>query len=123
MRKGRAQKWRKMEREKTVNIRRAEKEDEKSLAYIQTESWKEAFKGIVPAELLLKCTELERATTMYKKLLDENKGNGYILELDGTSHCIAWWAAAREKDMIGFAASGRKQPALGAVEEMYLREL
>lgn len=89
-----------MEREKTINIRRAEKGDEKSLAYIQTESWKEAFKGIVPAELLLKCTEL-----------------------DGTPHCIAWWDAAREKDMIGFAASGRKQPALGAVEEMYLREL
>ena len=51
MRKGRAQKWRKMEREKTINIRRAEKGDEKSLAYIQTESWKEAFKGIVPAEV------------------------------------------------------------------------
>ena len=60
---------------------------------------------------------------MYKKILDENKGNGYILEMDGTPHCIAWWDAAREKDMIGFAASGRKQPALGAVEEMYLREL
>lgn len=108
------------------------------------------------------------------------RGTGYILELDGKPHCIAWWDATREKDMPGtaelicihslrdnwhkgygsrmmervladaksagyarimlwvfdrnvrairfyeahgFAASGRKQPAFGAVEEMYIREL
>lgn len=117
---------------------------------------------------------------MYKRLLEEQKGNGYILELDGKPHCIAWWDATREKGMPdfaelicihslrsnwrkgygsmmmdrilrdaqnagykrimlwvfdnnaraigfyrvhGFVASGKKQPAFGAVEEMYLREL
>ena len=102
------------------------------------------------------------------------------LELDGKPHCIAWWDAARDADMAGFAelicihslkagwhqgygslmmqqiladvksagyakillwvfesnvraikfyeahgfvASGRKQSALGAVEEMYIKEL
>lgn len=57
----------------------------------------------MPADILLKCTEIESATTMYKNLLDENKGNGYILELDGKPHCIAWWDATREKDMTEFA--------------------
>ena len=163
-----------------VEIRRVKDGDEKHLAYIQTESWKAAFKGIVPDELLAKCTEIGHATEMYRRLLENHKGNGYILELDGTPHCIAWWDATREKDMDGFAelicihslkanwhqgyggvmlervladvknagyskimlwvfdnnvraikfyeahgfaASGRKQPALGAVEEMYLKEL
>ena len=64
-----------------VNIRKVQHGDENNLAYIQTESWKEAFKDIVPADLLSKCTGIERATAMYKRLLDENKGNGYILEL------------------------------------------
>lgn len=160
-----------------VNIRKVQHGDENNLAYIQTESWKEAFKDIVPADLLSECTGIERATAMYKSLIDENKGNGYILELDGKPHCIAWWDASREKDMPGYAelicihslmdnwhkgygsmmmdrvlgdvkaagyskimlwvfdsnvrairfyeehgftASGRKQPALGAVEEMYV---
>ncbi len=164
--------------EKTINIRRVKAGDENQLAYVQTESWKAAFKDIVPADILSKCTEIEKATEMYKKLLTEKKGNGYILELDGNPHCIAWWDASREKDMTGFAelicihslkdnwhkgygkmmmdqvlcdmkkagyskvmlwvfdnnlraikfyeahgfaASGRKQPALGAVEEMYMK--
>ncbi len=165
---------------KVVSIRRAKIGDEKILAYIQTESWKAAFGEIIPAELLSKCTDVERAAKMYKKLLEECKGNGYILELDGKPHCIAWWDATREKDMAGFAelicihslkdnwhkgygkmmmerllydvksggyskimlwvfdnnaraikfykangfaASGKKQPAFGAVEEMYIKEL
>lgn len=163
-----------------VNIRKVKKGDENILACIQTESWKEAFKDIVPADLLSECTGIERAAAMYKRLLEEHKGNGYILELDGEPHCIAWWDASREKDMPGYAelicihslrdnwhkgygimmmervlcdvrtagyskimlwvfdnnvrairfyekhgftASGRKQPALGAVEEMYVREI
>ena len=83
-----------------VNIRKVQHGDENNLAYIQTESWKEAFKDIVPADLLSKCTGIERATAMYKRLLDENKGNGYILELDGKPHCIAWWDASRQQAIL-----------------------
>ena len=161
-------------------IRKVKVGDEQSLALIQTESWKAAFKDIVPEELLKNCTEINRATTMYKELLDENIGNGYILEIDGKPHCIAWWDATREKDMPGYAelicihslqdkwcsgygskmmsrimedvsaagyskimlwvfdnntrainfykkhgfvATGKKQPAFEAVEEMYIKEL
>lgn len=162
-----------------VHIRRVKNGDEKSLAYIQTESWKEAFQEILAADVLSKCTEMERVTAMYRKLIEEQKGNGYILEVDGKPHCIAWWDATREKDMSGYAelicihslkdnwrkgygsqmmsriledvkaagydkmmlwvfnnnvrairfyeahgfvTSGRKQPAFGAVEEMYVKE-
>ena len=163
-----------------VSIRHAKIGDEECLAYIQTESWKDAFRDIVPAELLSECTKIERANGMYKKLLRESKGNGYILELDGKPYCIAWWDASGEKDMPdvaelrcihslkenrrkgyggmileqvmydaksvgyskmmlwvfennvraisfykahGFTATGKKQPAFGAIEEMYIREL
>ena len=36
---------------KATHIRRVKAGDEEILAYIQTESWKEAFKEIVPADL------------------------------------------------------------------------
>lgn len=86
-----------------IMIRKVKQGDEKALAYIQTESWKAAFVGIVPADLLEKSTEFTRTENMYAKLLNEGKGNGYILEIDGQAHCIAYWDASREKDMPGYA--------------------
>ena len=85
------------------NIRRAAAGDAQILAYIQTESWKAAFQHILEPEDLEQCTNLERATAMYQKLLDAKKGNGYILEVEGKPHCIAWWDAARDQDMTGYA--------------------
>ena len=61
--------------DKAVSIRRVKAGDENSLAYVQTESWKEAFREIVSADILSQCTEIERAAEMYKMLLAENKGN------------------------------------------------
>ena len=85
------------------NIRRATEGDEQILAYIQTESWKAAFQHILEPEDLKQCTNLESATAMYQKLLDAKKGNGYILEVEGKPHCIAWWDAAQDQDMTGYA--------------------
>ena len=85
------------------SIRKAEKGDEVSLAHIQTESWKAAFKGILEDEILDKCTEMEPTIRMYKKLLDADKGNGYILEVDGRPHCIAWWDRSRTESMSEYA--------------------
>ena len=86
-----------------ISIRKAEKGDEVSLAHIQTESWKAAFKGILEDEILDKCTEMEPTIRMYKKLLDADKGNGYILEVDGRPHCIAWWDRSRTESMSEYA--------------------
>lgn len=84
-------------------IRKVKRGDEVSLAYIQTESWKAAFKGILSDKMLEQCTEMDRAIRMYKRLLDESKGNGYILEVDKKPHCIAWWDRSRTESMSDYA--------------------
>lgn len=53
-------------------IRKVQPEDENILAKIQTESWKAAFSDILAPELLDKCTDLGKATAMYKQLLTDN---------------------------------------------------
>lgn len=84
-------------------IRKVASGDAETLAYIQTESWKAAFKEILEEEELIRCTNMERATRMYESLLETKKGNGYLLEIDGKGHCIAWWDVTREEDMPDFA--------------------
>lgn len=84
-------------------IRKVRQGDEAFLAYIQTESWKAAFKDILPDEVLQKMTEINHVTAMYKRLLDECIGNGCILETDGKPHCIAWWDKARDENMPDYA--------------------
>lgn len=77
--------------------------DEIILAYIQTESWKHAFANILDSKELERCTDLEKATLMYKRLLKEHIGNGYLLKVDGEPHCIAWWDKTRTFEMEGYA--------------------
>lgn len=48
-------------------------------------------------------TDLNYAEAMCKRLLDDNIGNGYILEIDSQPHCIAWWDKSRDSDMAGYA--------------------
>ena len=57
-----------------VTIRKVQPGDESVLAFIQTESWKSAFKDILKADVLERCTNIDKARGMYKSLLDENKG-------------------------------------------------
>lgn len=84
-------------------IRKVQQGDELNLAYIQIESWKAAFQDILSAEILQQATDLTHATAIYKQLLDENIGNGYILEVNSQPHCIAWWGKARDNDMSDYA--------------------
>ena len=84
-------------------INRAVPGDEAALAYIQTESWKAAFGHILPPEELARCTDLERVTAMYRRLLEQDYGHGYLLRVDGKPHCIAWWGDAREPQLEGIA--------------------
>ena len=82
-----------------IRIRRAVAQDAQTLAYIQTESWKSAFKGIIPDDTLASCTDLNRAQAMYERTLNGQMGSGYILFLDGKAQTIAWWNAARDEDL------------------------
>ena len=84
-------------------IERVKLGDETALAYIQTESWKAGFKNILRTDVLQRCTQIDKVTAMYRRLLEQNIGNGYLLKVEGNPHCIAWWDATREKNMPGYA--------------------
>jgi ribosomal protein S18 acetylase RimI-like enzyme len=86
-----------------VNIRKVKIGDETILAYIQTESWKIAFQQILSKEALDKYTDINKATDMYKNLLNNDAGNGLILSVDEKPHCIAYWDKTREEGMPDYA--------------------
>ena len=87
----------------TADIRSVRPGDAPQRAHIQTESWKAAFQQIIPIDILSEYTDPESVTRMYEHLLTHGIAHGYILELDGAPHGIAWWDAAREPDMSGTA--------------------
>lgn len=70
--------------------------DEDSFALIQTESWKAAFRDILTPEVLENATQLPKAVSMYRRLLEQHIGHGYLLRVDGQPHCIAWWDKSRD---------------------------
>ena len=78
-----------------VSIRKAVPSDEQMLAYIQTESWKAAFAGILSPEELARCTNLEKAEQMYHNVLRRDGCNMAIEFVDGKPHCIAAWGKNR----------------------------
>lgn len=80
-------------------INRVKVGDEAALAYIQTESWKAAFRDILSPEALARNTDPVRAEAMYWRLMEQQIGNGYLLRVEGRPHCIAWWDSSREPDM------------------------
>ena len=85
------------------SIERVKPGDELALATIQTESWKAAFGDILSPDVLNRATDLSHATAMYRWLLEQRKGNGYLLRVEGEPHCIAWWDATRAENMPGYA--------------------
>ena len=78
-----------------VKIRKASPGDEQVLAYIQTESWKAAFAGILSPEELVRCTNLQKAEQMYYGVLRRDGCNMAIELVDGKPHCIAAWGTNR----------------------------
>ena len=78
-----------------VIIRKAMPGDEQVLAYIQTESWKSAFAGILSPEELVRCTNLEKAEQMYRSILSREGCNMAIEFVADQPHCIAAWGKNR----------------------------
>ncbi|MDI9216892.1 MULTISPECIES: GNAT family N-acetyltransferase [Clostridium] len=86
-----------------INIRRVKAGDANTLAYIQTESWKNAFNKILSKENLDKYTNINEAIELYNMLLSKNIGNGFILSINENPHCIAYWDKARDEEMKGYS--------------------
>lgn len=89
--------------ESKTNIRRVQANDANTLAYIQTESWKSAFKNILSKEELDKYTNIDRAIELYNMILSKNIGNGFILTIDENPHCIAYWDKSRDEEIEEYA--------------------
>lgn len=86
-----------------ILVRKVKKGDQEVLAYIHAQSWREGFKEILPVEFIERSTDLKKSEKMYERLISENIGNGYILEVSNNPHCIAWWDKSREEDMADYA--------------------
>lgn len=78
-----------------VFIRKAIPSDEQALAYIQTESWKAAFAGILSPEELVRCTNMEKAKQMYHSVLRRDGCNMAVELVNDQPHCIAAWGKNR----------------------------
>lgn len=91
------------ETEMNITIRKAKLGDEKTLANIQTESWKSAFADIISKEELFKYTNINKATEMYSNVLQSNYAEVSILEIDNKPHCIASWSKARNPEFSDHA--------------------
>ena len=82
-----------------TKIRKAKSGDEKTLAYIQTESWKSAFADIISDKDMEKCTDIAKAEAMYENVIKSGYAEMSILEIDGKPHCIAAWSKARNSQL------------------------
>lgn len=74
-----------------MEIRNAEKSEEEILAWVQTESWKAAFSGILPENELEKATCLTKVKEMYRKILEQGSVKIKVGFIEGIPHCIAGW--------------------------------
>lgn len=89
--------------ESTVDIRKVKIGDEKILAYLQTQSWRKAFDSILSKEDLEIYTDKKKSEEMYTTLLKNHVGNGFILTVEGTPHCMAYWDKSREEELTDYA--------------------
>ena len=86
-----------------VDIRKVKIGDEKILAFLQTESWNKSFGTILSKEDLEIYTNKTKAEEMYTTLLKNRVGNGLILSVEDTPHCMAYWDKSREEELSDYA--------------------
>lgn len=79
-----------------INIRRAEYNDLKSLAAIQTLSWKSAFSDILSDSTLNKYTDLEKCVKILENAYNSGNGYMYIGSMNETPCAELFWCRGRE---------------------------
>ncbi len=79
----------------TVTIRKAVSGDEKVLAFIQTQSWKAAFRDMIPADTLARLTDCQKAEEMYARVLEKPEIRVALESVDGGPHGIIAWSKNR----------------------------
>lgn len=80
----------------SIRIEPARPGDERTLARIQTESWRAAFAEILPPEELKRATQIERVEEMYRRVLTNPSVRLLIERVDGAPQAIAGWSQSRD---------------------------
>lgn len=78
-----------------IVIRAGAPGDEKLLAYIQTESWKAAFRDILPVDTLERLTDWGKAEEMYERVLQNPEIHTALEFVDGSPQGITAWSKNR----------------------------
>lgn len=81
---------------KNLELRKAVLGDEKTLAFIQVQSWRSAFRDILSSEDLARYTDLEKTQEMYRHVLSHEPVRIWMLSIDGQPHAIAAWGDNRD---------------------------
>lgn len=84
---------------KNLELRKAVLGDEETLAVIQVQSWRSAFRDILSPEDLTRYTDLEKVQEMYNYVLSQTPTHIWIVSIDGQPHAMAAWGDNRD----GFA--------------------
>lgn len=87
----------------TVFIQKALPEDAAVLAHIICESWKSAYKEIIPPDRLNLYTDLGRRTEMFEKVLQSGKGNFYMALVSGKPCGLIFFGDTRDENIQGIA--------------------
>lgn len=80
-----------------ISIRTARQEDADAISYVHVESWKTAYKGIVPDDFLNKLN-LDSRIEYWKRTLKTNTGNIIVAEVKNTIVGFAYVGPPREKN-------------------------
>lgn len=68
---------------------RAQEKDAALCAHIQRQSWRIAFRGILPEDTLDQLTALAKNEAMYSQVLAAGLIEGWLLFLDNAPHAMA----------------------------------
>ncbi|QSX06277.1 GNAT family N-acetyltransferase [Sedimentibacter sp. zth1] len=71
-------------------------QDVERIALIHTESWKVAYKNIIPTDKLEEMTKIEPRTKMWAKLLTEYKDSTYVYKLN--DEIIGYFTIGKSRD-------------------------
>lgn len=82
---------------------RAQEKDAALCAHIQRQSWRTAFRGILPEDTLDQLTALAKNEAMYSQVLTAGLIEGWLLFLDDAPHAMAFWGPSRDEETQGWA--------------------
>jgi GNAT superfamily N-acetyltransferase len=83
----------------TLSIRRAAPDDATALARVHVDSWRAAYRGLVPDSRLDGLDYERRATRFRERLLDKGPSETYVIERDGEIFGFVTLGACRDPDV------------------------